>query len=1072
MRSTPELRPFVGREAELQVLLDAVSAAEAGRGSLVLLAGEAGIGKTRLAEEAAAQAARHGALVLWGRAGETGAAPPFWPWLQTIRSYLAALNDDERKARLTELRSLAQLLPELREFFPAGIPVPAPADEGMRTRVFEAVFAILRQAAKRQPLIVILDDLHDMDASSLLLLRHVAGDLPDSRLLVMGAYRSDELKAGSVGRSVIREVLRQPHAREVLLHGLGAQEVENYIRRTTGEAPSPTLIGRLVEETDGNALFVTELVRHLDLEGGLSAQGGTIARLALPETVREVIGERIVGLPKGCQDLLQSASVLGRRFELAVLERLAEQPAEEVIDQLDNALDAALLVATEGPLAYQFSHGVIREVIYDAVPRRRRMELHSRAADVLEAMAGVLIDERASEIAHHLLAAGTLVSAPRAVRFAELAGEHALSRLAYEEAARLFTAGLAMLTGAPDDRRRAELLLGLGDALARSGDAAAAKDRFFQAATLARRLGLPEHLARAALGYGGRFVWEASRGDPHLTTLLNDALVHMEDRRDALHARLLARLAAGPLRDDPDRTRREQLSAEAVKIAEALGDLPTLAYVLDGRFAAIWGPEALDERMATARKLIDISRQVGDRERELQGHHYLCLASLEAGDLGGAEREATEQRVLAGILKQPAQLLYSMTVDTTLAVLQGRYDEAAALIPQATAVGQRAEQAMSVIYSLFERYMIARDQGNAESLLDELLAAAARFPTYTVVQALIADAYTQAGRHADARAALRRLAASDFTEIPRNDEWLFAMTILADVACELAEALPAAVLYDLLLPFEDRVAVSAPDACTGAVARVLGRIGALLPDRHAAAQAHLERAVEINARLSARAWLARTRFHLGELLLGSGSHDRAGELLEACVREAEDLGMSWLAAAARGLLPARATSQEVRRTFLFSDVVRSTELVSAIGDEAWENVVHWHDNALRELFAAHSGEEIDHPGDGFFVAFTSSAAAVECAIAIQRRLAEHRRLAGYAPEVRIGIHADRARTRAGGYRGSGVHRAARIGAAAAGGEILVSRSTLSAIDHPDPIEERSLQLKGFRDPVAVAVIGW
>ncbi len=552
-------------------MADALAAAEDGRGSLILVAGEAGIGKTRLAEEAATQAMRRGALVLWGRAGDTAAAPPFLPWLQAIRMSVATLNPSEQQAQLAAAAPLAQLLPELRELLPPGTSPPASTDEeGTRARVFEAVVTILRQVAQREPVLVILDDLHEMDVSSVLLLRHVAGQLAGSRVVVLGTYRSDELKAGTVGRAVVREVLRQPHAREVLVGGLRGSDVESYIRRSTGAPPSTALVGRLIDETDGNALFITELVRHLDLEGRLVAKSGSNDRLVLPETVREVIQQRVGGLPPACQELLRTASVLGREVDLSVLQKMTDHSPDELLEHLEEALQVGVLAQSDAPHVYRFGHGLIRDVIHDGLPSRSRLDLHRRAADVLEASAGALVDERASEIAHHLLSAGTLAEPSRVVRFAELGGEHAFARLAYEEAARLFAAALAVLDRSPDDRRRVELLLRLGDASARSGEAAAAKDQFFQAAALARRLGLPEQLARAALGYGGRFVWEASRGDPHLTTLLSDALAEMEGRRDALHARLLARLAAGPLRDDADRFRRDELSAEAVEIAERL----------------------------------------------------------------------------------------------------------------------------------------------------------------------------------------------------------------------------------------------------------------------------------------------------------------------------------------------------------------------------------------------------------------------------------------------------------------------------------------------------------------------
>lgn len=1071
MSASIHARPFVGRKADLDTVLEAVVAAEAGRGTFMFIAGEAGIGKTRLAEEAAARAAEGGAVVLWGRAGEAGVAPPFSPWLQVMRTYLARVDPVKQLSVPGMLEALAQLLPELRPLLPAGSSPTVPSDEeGVRIRVFEAVAAVLRKASERRPVMVILDDVHDMDDSSLLLLKHVSGQLSESGVVVVGSYRSEEVKAGSVARSVIREVLRLPYVREILLGGLHGSDVGTYIRQLTGEVPSSTLIGRLVQETDGNALFVTELLRHLQHEGRLRSDVGSIARATLPETVREVIQERVGVLSDACRQLLGPAAVLGREFDEVVLQQVAEPSAEEVLEHLDEAEQAGVFVRADHPHRYRFSHALIRDVMYDELPARTRLDLHRRAADVLEESAGPLLEERASEIAHHLMAAGTAVERDRAVRFAELAAKHAVSRLAYEEAARLYHAALDAV-GRSAERRRVELLLGLGDALARSGDAVVAKERFLEAATLARREDLSEHLARAALGYGGRFVWEASRGDPHLVFLLTDALAHMQGRLNATHARLLARLAAGPLRDDPDPSRRDRMSAEAVAIAETLDDLPTLAYVLDGRYAAIWGPDRLEERMRIARRLIDASRRIGDRERELQGHHYLCLASLEAGDLGAAEREATEQRVLAEALKQPAQLVYSMTVDITLAVLQGRYDDAAVLVPQAFSVGQRAEQPMTIIYSLFERYMIARDLGTAGALLGELLGSAARFPTYTVIRALIADAYERAGRRADAAAAVSELSKSGFADIPRNDEWLFAVTLLCDVACDIGDLSAAGTLYELALPFRDRVAVSAPDACAGAVARALGRVAKLI-GRDDEALGLFEQGLTINERLIGRPWTARTQYELARLLMQRGDDQRARDLLEACADTADGLGMTWLAADARTIIDRPVPSRDVVRTFLFTDIVQSTELVAALGDEAWESVVLWHDEALRELFAAHDGQEVDHAGDGFFVAFGSPADAVNCGIAIQRRLAHHRRTAGYAPQVRIGIHADRARTGGGAYRGGGVHRAARIGAAAAGGEVLVSEETLTGLAAARAMEVRQLILKGFADPIRVSVIAW
>jgi len=423
-------RPFVGRHPELEVVAEAVAAAAGGRGSVLLVAGEAGIGKTRLAEEGVAQAGKLGGLVLWGRAGVPGATPPFWPWLQVIRAYLTGLEDDDRREHMVAAAPLAHLLPELGAFLPPES-APRPVAEGDgRTQVFEAVLTILRLAAARQPVLIVLDDLHDMDASSLQLLRYVSHQLGMAGVVVVGTYRDQELKAGTVGRAVIREVLRLPHARGILLRGLVGSDVETYIRDATGEAVPSALIGRLVEETAGNALFITELVRQLDVEGRLTNEAGASARLTIPETLREVIREQIDDLPDECQEVLQGAAVVGREFDLGVLQHVADRPEDDVLEQLDAARAAGVLLAPDDRDVYRFSHGLVRDVIYEKLSGRKRQDLHRRVAEALETTAGVQVEERAAEIAHHLIAAGPLVELMGPDQFdqtdlrARPAGEH------------------------------------------------------------------------------------------------------------------------------------------------------------------------------------------------------------------------------------------------------------------------------------------------------------------------------------------------------------------------------------------------------------------------------------------------------------------------------------------------------------------------------------------------------------------------------------------------------------------------------------------------------------------------
>lgn len=1036
----------------------------------MLIGGEPGAGKSRLVEEAADEITS-GALVLWGRAWEAGAAAPFWPWLQILRGYLRAASADVVRQDVgNQAARLVRLLPELSEALPEVSPSIEPDEEGARILVFGAVARILRRASDRQPMMIVLDDLHAADPSSLLLLRFLAAELTDARLVLVATYREQELPAGTEGRAVIGDLLRLPRSEHVRLRGLAPSDVDEYVRRVTGHRAATESLAWLVEETDGNPLFLTELIRDLQPQD-VSPEGGLrFEQLSIPETVRDVIQRQLLRLSEGCRALLTTAAVLGREFRLDVLARVGGLEPPSCLEQIQDAVKERIVLEIDRGLSYRFSHVLVRDVVYETLPDQPRRALHRRAGEVTRELAGEEIEQRAGEIAYHFLLAAPLVDGSTAARYALLAGKHAVARLAYEDAARLFSAGLSAVD--VGDELRLELLLAFGDALARAGEAEPAKRRFLDAATLAKKLGTGQSLAHAALGYGGRFVWEASRTDPHLLPLLTEALEAIGEGDSELRARLLARLAGGPLRDEPDRTRRERLSAEAVEVARRIGDPPTLAYALDGRYAATWGPDALEERIWIAEELIATARLSGDRERELQGHHYLCLALLEAVDLAGAEREAAEQRRLAHELQQPAQLFYVMTVDAMLATLQGRYADSDRLISSAFEMGQRAERAMAGIYNAIQRYALARERGTSAELLPELQDLAVATPTYVVLQSLIADAYSLSGRSDDAAMIVQRLAARGCAAVPRNDEWLLALTTLADAAAEIEERSAAAELYLVLLPYEERAAVSPPDMCSGAVGRALGRLAAVL-GREDEARGHFERALVLNHQLRARPWVARTRYELGRLLLQTGDHDGASRLLREARGEARSLGMRLLLENAEGsLIGLGSSAEETVRTFLFTDIVGSTELLSVIGDEAWSRLLRWHDQLLRDLFAAHGGEEVHHAGDGFFVAFRSAAEAAACATAVQRGLAEHRERSGFAPQVRIGLHSASARRDAGGYEGQGVHQAARIAGAAAGGEILASLSALEGVTGERVLEERRLRLKGIRDEVPVAVIDW
>jgi eukaryotic-like serine/threonine-protein kinase len=326
---------------------------------------------------------------------------------------------------------------------------------------------------------------------------------------------------------------------------------------------------------------------------------------------------------------------------------------------------------------YRFSHDLVREVLYDEIGAAERIRLHLRAGETLEGMYASTSERHLGEIAHHFFEAAPASDPRKVIHYARRAAEHAAGQLAYEEAVRLYRMALqAMeLDESADEAARCALLLELGDAQMRAGESPRAKETFLGAAAIARRLAMPEHLARAALGYGGRFVWARAANDRHVIPLLKDALEAMGEANTVLRARVLARLA-GALRDQPRSDTRDALSRQAVEIARSLDDRATLAYALDGRYSAIWAPDTTDERLRIADEIIAIAEAADDTERLFQGHHYRLAVFLERGDITAVRAELETNSRLADELRQPAQRWYVRASAAILSLLEGRFSEA------------------------------------------------------------------------------------------------------------------------------------------------------------------------------------------------------------------------------------------------------------------------------------------------------------------------------------------------------------------------------------------------------------
>jgi predicted ATPase len=427
---------LVGRDGELGELLAGLDDAASGSGRLFLLvfllAGDPGIGKSRLAYEAAERARDRGFKVAWGRRWEAGGAPVYWPWVQSLRACARGLDGEELRSLLgAGAPFVAQLVAEVAEILPdVGPPPPLGAEAG-RFRLFDAVATFLRNAAAGQPLMLVLDDLHAADAPSFLLLRFVARELGDARVLVLGAYRDIEVDRDHSLAAALAELSREPAARHLRLPGLTEADVGRLIKQTAGVRAGDSVVAVVHRYTEGNPLFVGEVVRLLAAEGRLDRIDDSAGlRRAIPEGIREVIGRRVARLPEDCGKIVGLASVFGREFSLPPLERLSGVPAGELLDILHESIAARVVAEIPGaPGRLRFTHALIRDIVR-GIPAGQRLRLHQRAGEVLETLYRQDLDPHLAELAHHFFEAAPGGDAGKAVSYARRAGQRAITLLA------------------------------------------------------------------------------------------------------------------------------------------------------------------------------------------------------------------------------------------------------------------------------------------------------------------------------------------------------------------------------------------------------------------------------------------------------------------------------------------------------------------------------------------------------------------------------------------------------------------------------------------------------------------
>jgi len=358
---------FVGRQRELAELQAALNDALSGRGRLVMLAGEPGIGKTRTAQELASFAETRGTQVLWGRCYEEAGAPPYWPWVQPIRSYSQQRAPEQLLAEMGPgAADIAEIVPEIRHKLTNLETPPSLEPEQARFRLFNSITTFFKNAAHSQPLLLVLDDLHWADKPSLLLLQFLALEMGRSRLLVVGTYRDVELSRQHPLSETLAQLSREPVFRRELLRGLSREDTGDFVEVAAGLRPPQGLVESIYLHTEGNPFFMGEVVRLLAEQGELrEVDIEESPSIRIPEGVLEVIGQRLNRLSEQCNQTLVTAAVIGREFDFRLLIALSDGKTEsQLLDAIDEGLEAYLIEELPGDMVRDFLH----QPGYDARP--------------------------------------------------------------------------------------------------------------------------------------------------------------------------------------------------------------------------------------------------------------------------------------------------------------------------------------------------------------------------------------------------------------------------------------------------------------------------------------------------------------------------------------------------------------------------------------------------------------------------------------------------------------------------------------------------------------------------------
>ncbi len=906
LRLTPSF-PFVGRSRELATLRELLPGAASEAGRVVLLAGEPGSGKSRLVRELAQEAAADDVLVLYG-ACDAFVSTPYGPFVTALEHLERVTDPDVLRSDLGPGGGeLIRLLPDLPQRV-GELPDPVPGDpDSERHRLHTAVSDLLASVARRQPLLLAVEDVHWADGPTLLLLRHLARSAADARTLLLATFRDTPADMPRELSEALVDLRRGEDVVRLALTGLSGDEVVEFVRRSAGGELDPglrELAPVMSELTDGNAFLMTELWRTLMETGALEIVDGTgrlvrpLAELQSPESVRDVVSHRLSRLEPTTAAVLEAAAVAGAEFSLDVVRRAVEVDERTLLAALDEAGRSGMIEAVSAPApAYRFTHELVRRALYDRLTALRRAELHLRVGTALEEALPVTPGRGLADVAHHLAAAGSLGDTERAIDYNLRAARAAMAALAFEQAAAHFRTALALGVKSPSEQ--AEIQLELGTASHVGGSWADAIEAFTAAAEIGRGVGDADMLARAAIGLE-EACWGEGRAHRGALELLEEASAAVGEEESTLRVRLLSALAR-VLTYRGDHARAAIVYGNAVEMARRLGDRRGLAILLT-RAYLILGTSTLEEvpeMLAEARALSD---ELGEREIQDDVIGWRVVAWIALGELEAARRDLAEFFARADRVKVPFWLFAAEQMGSAIALCDGHLDEAQARAERSRELASLLSADASGIHGI-QMFSIRREQGRLAEIAPVIRILARDDGGAAAWRPGLAALLVELGMDDEARRELARVRAQGLEPF-REALWLASLTYLTDACAAVGdEELAALVRPELELHAGTNVVVGHGVACYGAVDRYLGMLAATLGDWEVA-EMRFDTAMELNRRMGAATWVAHTGYEHARMLLARGHAEdasRAAAMLTEAAELAERIGMLALLARIDGL---------------------------------------------------------------------------------------------------------------------------------------------------------------------------